>query len=100
VVQKLGLSYSNIAGVHKAVDSLRPRAGEWKVHHLHFKDHPEEEFILCHCDIIEAVQSLWGDPSLAKHLVYRLKSVFQDEEKKRQTYSEMWIGKWWKFTQV
>lgn len=100
VVEKLGLSYKNIAGVHKAVDSIRPKAGNWKVRRLCFKDRPQDEFILRHQNVIEVIKSLWGDPSLAEHLVYRPKSVFQDAEKKKRTYSEMWTGKWWQFTQV
>lgn len=100
VVEKLGLSYRNIVGLHKSVDSIPPRAGEWKVRRLRFKDRPEDEFILRHRNALEVVRSLWGDPSLAKHLVYRPKSIFQDEEKTRRTYSEMWTGKWWQFTQV
>ncbi|KAE9389338.1 hypothetical protein BT96DRAFT_1070394 [Gymnopus androsaceus JB14] len=100
VVEKLGLSYKNVAGLHKAVDSIRPRAGEWKVRRLRFKDRPDEAFILRYRDILEAVKSLWGDPALAKHLVYRPKKVFQDAEKEKRCYSEMWTGKWWQYTQV
>lgn len=98
--EKLGLSYGNIAGLHKAVDAIRPRAGDWKVRRLRFKDRPDEEFILRHRNILDVIQSLWGDPLLADHLVYRPKSIFQDAEKKKRSYSEMWTGKWWQFTQV
>ncbi|KAE9384377.1 hypothetical protein BT96DRAFT_1098666 [Gymnopus androsaceus JB14] len=99
VTEKLGLSYKNIASLHKSVDSICPCTGEWKVRCLHFNNFPEDKFILCHCNILEVEQSLWGDPSLAKHLVYRPKSIFQDEEKKQRTFSEMWMGKWWQYTQ-
>ncbi|KAE9396687.1 hypothetical protein BT96DRAFT_824292 [Gymnopus androsaceus JB14] len=70
VVQKLGLSYHNIQALHKTVDSIHPKAGDWKVHCLRFKDQPDQEFILWHCNVIDMVKSLWGDPLLAKHLVY------------------------------
>ncbi|KAF9063143.1 hypothetical protein BDP27DRAFT_1145888, partial [Rhodocollybia butyracea] len=103
---KLGLSYTNIAGLHKCVDSIWPRAGEPHRSSLGpilltstFNDHPDKEFVLRHCDIVEVVKSLWGDPSLAKHLVYRPKSVFQDAKHIRRAYSEMWSGKWWQYTQ-
>ncbi|KAJ3966048.1 hypothetical protein EV361DRAFT_872717 [Lentinula raphanica] len=99
VTDKLGLSYTNIAGLHKKIDALRPRAGEWKVKKLRFKDQPDDDFILRHRDILECVQSLWGDPALADHLVYKPKKIFQDKEKKKRVYSEMWEGKWWQFTQ-
>ncbi|KAE9396994.1 hypothetical protein BT96DRAFT_958038 [Gymnopus androsaceus JB14] len=43
--------------------------------------------------------SLWEDPLLADHLIYQPKSIFQDVEKKKRSYSEMWTEKWWQFTQ-
>ncbi|KAJ3818974.1 hypothetical protein F5880DRAFT_1510524 [Lentinula raphanica] len=86
VKEKLGLSYTNIAGLHKKIDNLRPRAGEWKVQKLR--------------DVLQCIQSLWGDPALADHLVYRPKKIFQDKEKTKRVYSEMWEGKWWQFTQL
>ncbi|KAJ3964293.1 hypothetical protein EV361DRAFT_979394 [Lentinula raphanica] len=100
IKEKLGLSYTNIAGLHKKIDNLRPRAGEWKVQKLRFKDDPEDlDFTLCHWDVLHCIQSLWGDPALADHLVYRLKKIFQDQGKTKRVYSEMWEGKWWQFTQ-
>ncbi|KAE9394162.1 hypothetical protein BT96DRAFT_958870 [Gymnopus androsaceus JB14] len=60
---------------------------------------PDEEFVLHHRNILEVIKSLWGDLSLAKHLVYRPKAIFLDETKKQRSYSEMWTGKWWSFTQ-
>jgi hypothetical protein len=100
VAEKLGLSYTNIAGLHKNVDNLRARAGEWKVRKLHFKDHPDEEFTFHHRNIIDAIKSLWGDPALASHLIYRPRKVFKDAFKSKRMYSEMWDGKWWNTIQV
>lgn len=100
VVEKLGLLYRNVRGIHKCVDLICPKAGDWKVRRLCFKDRPEEEFILRHRNILDIVKSLWGDHSLAQHLVYRPKSIFKDAKKTERTYSEMWSGKWWQYTQV
>lgn len=100
MVEKLGLSYRNIAGLHKNVDNLRARAGEWKVRCLRFKDKPEDEYIFRYRDVIEAIKSLWGDPALASHLVYRPRKVFKDSSKSTRMYSEMWDGKWWDIIQV
>ncbi|KAE9385749.1 hypothetical protein BT96DRAFT_1088746 [Gymnopus androsaceus JB14] len=88
VAEKLGLSYKNFAGLHKHIDSLRPRAGEWKIRSLQFKDHPEQDFGLCYREVIEAVKSLWGDPSLAEHLVYKPRKMFLDSKKLSRVYSE------------
>ncbi|KAJ3833014.1 hypothetical protein F5878DRAFT_666038 [Lentinula raphanica] len=94
---------------HKSFDRLLaipgvkeklPRAGEWKTRKLRFKDdESSNDFILRHRDILECVQSLWGDPALADHLVYKPKKIFQDAGKTKRVYSEMWEGKWWQFTQ-
>jgi hypothetical protein len=99
-VEKLGLSYKNIAGLHRNIDNLKTKVGEWKVRSLRFKDNPEERFIFRHWDVIEAIKSLWGDPALASHLVYRPRKVFKDAHKTKRLYSEMWDGKWWNAIQV
>ncbi|KAE9401116.1 hypothetical protein BT96DRAFT_736389, partial [Gymnopus androsaceus JB14] len=38
---------------------------------LSFKDRPSEFFTIYHRNPIEAIKALWGDPALAKHLVYK-----------------------------
>lgn len=62
------------------MDSIPNRVGDWSVRKLAFKDQPDEEFILRHRNIVDAVKSLWGDPALADHLVYWPKQVFDKEE--------------------
>ncbi|KAF9003205.1 hypothetical protein BDZ89DRAFT_1146120 [Hymenopellis radicata] len=99
VKDKLGLSYSNTAGLHKVVDSIPRRAGKWKVKHLSFPDRPAEKFTLRHRDILESVRSLWGDPELAEHLGYKPSTLFTDESQDHRLYNEMWTGKWWSFIQ-
>ncbi|KAK7020726.1 hypothetical protein VNI00_017626 [Paramarasmius palmivorus] len=99
VVEKLGLSYKNVYGLHKAVDSVPPRAGKWKIRRLNFRDRPGEEFILRYRNPLDAIQSLWGDPHLSQHLVYRPKTVFENASKERRIYSEMWTGKLWALLQ-
>ncbi|KAF8988514.1 hypothetical protein BDZ89DRAFT_974911, partial [Hymenopellis radicata] len=71
VKEKLGLSFSNTRGMHKKLSSVPGRAGKWRIKNFSFPDRPDEKFILRHRDIIPAIRSLWGDPSLAQHLVYR-----------------------------
>lgn len=100
MAEKLGLSYKNIAGLHKNIDNLQARPGKWKVRKLHFKDRPEDEYVFRHRNVMEAIKSLWGDPALASHLVYRPRQVFKDASKSQRMYSEMWDGKWWNTVQV
>lgn len=58
-----------------------------------------------HRDILQAIQSLWGDPELAEHLVYKPRRMFHqptEEGKAHGTrfYNEMWTGNWWWYVQV
>ena len=69
--ERLGLSYNNVRSLHQLVDSIPDRAGRWFVKTLAFHDSPEEKHVIRHRDIISAIRCLWGDPTLAKHLVYK-----------------------------
>ncbi|KIY61549.1 hypothetical protein CYLTODRAFT_495200 [Cylindrobasidium torrendii FP15055 ss-10] len=75
VQERLGLSYHNTAGLHDRLEAVPRRAGKWHVKHITFPDSPNEPFTLRHRDVLESIQSLWGDPELAKHLVYRPQRV-------------------------
>lgn len=67
---------------------------------LSFPDRPDEKFTLRHRDIIESIRSLWGNPELAEHLVYKPSSLFSDESLDHRLFNEMWTGKWWQYIQV
>ncbi|KAJ3832411.1 hypothetical protein F5878DRAFT_548217 [Lentinula raphanica] len=71
VKEKLGLSFENARSMLNKVDQIPERAGRWFVKQLSFKDRPQEEFTVRYRDPIEAIKALWGDPSLAKHMVYK-----------------------------
>ncbi|KAF5343781.1 hypothetical protein D9757_014804 [Collybiopsis confluens] len=64
-------------------------------------DHPEEHFIVHHRDPVEAIKALWGDPSLANHLVYKPAKLFYGDEQKEENrmFSEMWTGSFWNAVQ-
>ncbi|CAA7269607.1 unnamed protein product [Cyclocybe aegerita] len=94
--EKLGLSFKNIREIHQTIDNDIPdRAGIWKTEDLFFDDAPDVPYTIRYRDPLEAVRSLWGDPSLAKHLVYRPQKVFTDEDRMSCVYTEMWTGDWW-----
>ncbi|KIY61062.1 hypothetical protein CYLTODRAFT_405753 [Cylindrobasidium torrendii FP15055 ss-10] len=95
VREKLGLSYNNTAGLHDTMDHIPRRAGEWLTKELSFPDLPNDTFILRHRDILEAIQSLWGNPSLANKIVYRPCKIFTDRDKTHRIVNEMWTGDWW-----
>ncbi|KIY70442.1 hypothetical protein CYLTODRAFT_451745 [Cylindrobasidium torrendii FP15055 ss-10] len=81
VKERLGLTYENTAGLHQTLDGIPRRAGEWLTKELSFPDRPDDTFILRHRNILEAIQSLWGDPSLANKIVYRPSKIFTDRNK-------------------
>ncbi|KAJ3500836.1 hypothetical protein NLJ89_g9614 [Agrocybe chaxingu] len=94
--EKLGLSFDNIRQLHQKIDNVIPeRAGAWKAEDLFFNDQPDVPYTIRYRCPLEAVKSLWGDPSLAKYLVYRPQKVFSNENRKTRIYTEMWTGDWW-----
>ncbi|KAJ3493238.1 hypothetical protein NLJ89_g11065 [Agrocybe chaxingu] len=99
--EKLGLSFKNIREIHQTIDNDIPdRAGIWKTEDLFFDDAPDVPYTIRYRNPLEAIMSLWGDPSLAKHLVYRPQKVFTDEDRTSRVYTEMWTGDWWNGVQV
>ena len=100
VSERLGLSYTNMKSLHKQVDSMTERAGAWKTEELSFPDIPNQCYTICYRDPIEAIRTLWRDPSLSPHLVYSPTKVYGDESETSRIYSEMWTGQWWHVMQV
>ena len=86
--------------MHQIVDSLPDRAGEWKTTELSFDDAPNSKFTIRHRNPVEAIKSLFKDPSLEEHLVYAPSKVYTDSTKASRSYSEMWTGQWWNAIQV
>ncbi|KAF5347147.1 hypothetical protein D9757_013661 [Collybiopsis confluens] len=101
MVETLGLSYKNSRSMLKLVDDLPEKFGQWFTKQLSFQDHPEEHFIVHHRDPVEAIKALWGDPSLANHLVYKPAKLFYGDEQKEENrmFSEMWTGSFWNAVQ-
>ncbi|KIY60816.1 hypothetical protein CYLTODRAFT_363676, partial [Cylindrobasidium torrendii FP15055 ss-10] len=97
VREKLGLSYKTTNEMHETLKEVPGRAGEWQSKHIYFPDKPDQPFILIHRDILDAIRALWGDPSLADHLVFKPKKIFADENRDPQSraYTEMWTAEWW-----
>ncbi|EIM79383.1 uncharacterized protein STEHIDRAFT_36669, partial [Stereum hirsutum FP-91666 SS1] len=75
VVESLGLSFRNAAGLHKHVDSM-PSEAPWSTRDIVFSDQPNDHYTVQYRDVIDGVKALLGDPSLADKLVYRPKRVF------------------------
>ncbi|KAJ7097473.1 hypothetical protein C8R44DRAFT_643642 [Mycena epipterygia] len=99
VCEKLGLSYTNIRGLHQIVDNIPECAGSWTTKTLSFPDHPHEKYLIRYRDPLTAIHTLLGNPAHAKDIVY-VPKVFSDSERDNRIYNEMWTGKWWAGVQV
>ncbi|KAJ7864143.1 hypothetical protein B0H14DRAFT_2174243, partial [Mycena olivaceomarginata] len=64
VCEKLGLSYSNIRGLHKIIDEIPERA-VWTSKSLSFPDRPDEKYIIRYRSPLDAIRSLLGNPAHA-----------------------------------
>ncbi|KAJ7201715.1 hypothetical protein GGX14DRAFT_371195, partial [Mycena pura] len=100
VREKLGLSYTNVRGLHQIVDSIPERAGPWATKTLSFPDRPTEKYIIRYCDPVTAIRALLGNPAHAKDIIYVPKKVFSDSKHDNRVYNEMWTGKWWAGTKL
>jgi len=100
VVEKLGLSYHNIRGLHQKLDEMPEKGGKWKTENLRFKDRPNELFTLRYRDPVEAIQSLWKDSQLSPEMVFASRKIFSDKTCQNRIFTEMWTGKWWPALQV
>lgn len=100
MVEKLGLSYHNIRGLHQKLDAMPERAGEWKIKHLSFTDRPDEIFTIRFRDPVEAIRSLWKDSYLSSQMVFSPAKVYSNHKKDNRIFSEMWTAKWWHVLQV
>ncbi|THU89742.1 hypothetical protein K435DRAFT_600717, partial [Dendrothele bispora CBS 962.96] len=76
VKDTLGLQYKSAQSMLDMVDQIPDRCGVWKTTSIHFPGKESESFLIHHRDPIEAIKSLWGDPSLADHIVYKPSRVF------------------------
>ncbi|TEB25366.1 hypothetical protein FA13DRAFT_1756601 [Coprinellus micaceus] len=100
VVEKLGLSFNNVRRLHQMVDGQPDKVGEWTTSNLSFRDDPSTTFTICHRDVLKAIESIFKDPELGPHLVYKSLKVYSNHSKDNRIFSEMWTAKWWHVLQT
>ncbi|KAH9916701.1 uncharacterized protein B0H18DRAFT_830394, partial [Fomitopsis serialis] len=99
VIEKLGLTFKDVRELFMKVDGIPDRAS-WNTSSLTFPDRPDEAHLVRYRDILEAIKALLGNPSYAKHIVYRPRRVFADRSRTKRIFTEMWTGLWWNAVQV
>ena len=59
-----------------------------------------EQLELWHCDPIDCMKGLIGNPAFKDYISYVPKHVYIDDEGKIRIFDKMWTGDWWWDTQV
>ncbi|KDQ51823.1 hypothetical protein JAAARDRAFT_93267, partial [Jaapia argillacea MUCL 33604] len=93
LADKLGLSYKNVLGIHKLVNSI-PKRAPWLQRSIILQDNPEEQHLIQYRDILKLIQSLFTNPAHAKDMRYAPIRVYSDAENTQRIYHEMWTGRW------
>ena len=86
--------------MHQIIDTKIPERATWHTNEITLDDYPDLIYTIRFRDCIEAIHSLWGDPALSQHIVYRSTKIFSDSSMKNRIYTEIWTGKWWASIQV
>ena len=77
---------------------LIPEGPQWFMRKFKFDD-STVEYEVRYRNILEAIASLWSNPKLVDHLVYRGRRTRRFKGGPR-VYGEMWTGDWWLETEV
>lgn len=59
-----------------------------------------EAYEVYFCDVLQCVQSLYGDPEFAHHLVFLPERHYADPDHTLRLFHDMHTGKWWWAVQV
>ena len=98
--RKTRLSYHNTRTLHKTVDAMPDRAGDWMTRTLAFNDRPDDKYTIRYRNPIDTIKSIWEDPAHTEHLVFSMKKIFSDSSRENRIFNEIWTGKWWHSVQV
>jgi len=97
VVDKLGLSYCTVKQLNDIIDNKLPGRPPFQC---------KEPTIGGEClefyyhDVMECIQSLYGDPEFAQDLVFSPEQHYTSAERTHCIYNEMYTGDWWWTVQV
>lgn len=99
VVERLGLSYKNVAELNKLIDQELPGRPAFQRHEVMVGTEVCDVYFR---DVIACIKALFGDPDLAQHLVTIPEKHFTygSDGRKIRMYHDMHTGKWWWSTQV
>jgi hypothetical protein len=96
VCESLGLSYANSRELNAIIDKL-PGRPEFKKSQVTLSG---EIFDIWHRDILECIQSLFGDPDFSGKLKFVPERHYSDKDRLNRVYTDVHTGKWWWKLQV
>lgn len=98
VQERLGLGFKNVrelnAIIDKQIPATRPRFKRAQVCVA------DEGHTMFYRDVIQCIESLFGDPEFAPYLVFAPERHYADKDRTIRLYHDMHTGKWWWETQV
>ncbi|TFK58599.1 hypothetical protein BDN72DRAFT_737169, partial [Pluteus cervinus] len=96
VVQKLELSFTSANELNELIDQLpsRPKFQREEI------ELGGETFEVYFRDVLECVKALFGDPTLAPHMVFAPELHYLDASKQTRAFHDMHTGDWWWATQA
>ena len=97
IVDKLGLSYRSMQELNSMIDTELSGHSCFQCHVLDIGD--EELEFFCR-DVLECIQSLYGDPSWAQDMVFVPERHYTSHARTSQIYNELYTSNWWWTIQV
>jgi hypothetical protein len=97
VVDTLGLSYNMVNQLNSIIDTKLPGLPPFQRKVLGIGD---EELVFYWRDVLECIQSLYGNPKFAQDLAFLPERHYTYHACTSQIYNEMYTGDWWWSIQV
>ena len=97
MVEKLELSYSSTKELNHIIDSVLPGRPSFQRHQVIIGG---ENLEFYHCNIVNCIQSIYGDPEFAQDLVVIPERHYTDQGRMEHIYNKMHTGDWWWAVQV
>jgi len=97
IVEKLGLSYCSVQELNNMIDTKLPG---WPHFQCKVLDIGNEELEFYCRDILECIQSLYGNPSWAQEMAFAPEQYYTSHTHTSCIYNELYTSDWWWTAQV
>ena len=97
IVDKLGLLYRSVKDLNNIINTELPGRPRFQCNILDIGDKRLEFY--CR-DVLECIQSLYGDPSWAQDMAFAPEQHYTSHACTSRLYNEMYMSDWWWTVQV